>query len=133
MDELQAFLGRGGYIAAIVAVAVALRYGAQAWRTWRRSGRDGREVTMSDAATTNALLLATLRDERAESRAKDDRIDQLEAEIGELRRQMFAQQREYEQEISEQRDRLGEMSRQLAAMTQQLDELQDRIHRGGTQ
>lgn len=133
MDEFQAFLGRGGYIAAIVAVAVALRYGSQAWRTWRRSGRDGQEVTMSDAATTNTMLLATLRDERAESRAKDQRIDQLEAEIGELRRQMFAQQREYETEISDLRDRLAETSRQMQGMTRQLDELQARIHQGGTQ
>lgn len=124
MEGLSEVLLKGGPVALILAGAVALKYIAEGLLAWRRSTREGgptpHVASPTDAATTNAMLLDSLRQERAESARKDSRIDELTAENDELHTQIYDQRRTYEHEISQLRSKLQDISLQLEALQQRI-------------
>lgn len=113
-------LANGGVPALIAGLLLGLKYGVEWWRSRRHAKRGGGAESgptpLADAATTNALLLESLRSERAENRRKDARIDELEAEVADLREQLFTQAREYEAELSDLRSKVQEVTLQLEAL-----------------
>ena len=129
------FTHGGEFAAALIGLGLFIKYGSQGLAKLRRPRAQRVDLDAQrppvDAAKTTATLLRALEQERAENRRLHKRINELDVEVDGLRDQIFDQRREYEQEISELRDQLGAASRQLAAVTDQLDALQARIHLAG--
>jgi uncharacterized protein YlxW (UPF0749 family) len=123
MNTVSDVLLKGGPVALIIACALAFKYGIDAVGNWRRVRRGITTSTITDAATTNAMLLETLRGERADSRAKDAQIDELEHKVDVLRTQIYEQRRQYETEIAD-------LHKKVQEVTIQLEGLQQRIHEG---
>lgn len=119
MPGIDGLLQLGGPFAIFAAVVIAGKYGVDAYNAWR-SGRPAKVPALSDAATTNALLLSALEVERTQAIRKDKRIDELENELGELRVQMYQQRDDYERELLE-------LRRQLESVTVRLEGLQLRL------
>lgn len=124
MEGLTEVLLKGGPVALILAGSFALKYIVEGVMAWQRSSREGGPkptvAQPTDAATTNAMLLDSLRQERAEGARKDARIDELTEENDDLRAQIFTQQRTYEHEISQLRSKLQDISLQLEALQQRI-------------
>jgi hypothetical protein len=126
MDELAAFLLKGGAVAMVIAIGFAIKYIAEGLAAWRKSSPpkpDTTGVAITDAATTNAILLASLKAERSENVTAARRIAELEADKARLVEKNFAQQAEYEAQ-------LGELRRKVLEVTLQLDQLQARLTSG---
>ena len=122
MTDPAGLLAGGGITGVVVALAYAVRQ-LMAARAERASGEtDERSTTVKDAATTSALLLDALRDERAEKRQREQRIDELEAEVEKLRGDIFDQRRRYEEQIA----KLELQARQLTEQVRQF-----RLHLDG--
>ena len=103
------------------------------WSWWaeRRHGHQGATSSaVTDAATANTTLRAEsdelrrmLRDEREDNRAKDARIDVLEARCEELRQQIIDQRNEYEKQLRDMQAKVSEVSAQLDTLRRQLEAL----------
>lgn len=136
MGDLLSQLGNvSPYAAYLVIVGTAVGWLIKRRDTNARSEQDEqateRVAGQADSATTQATLLAAwkeertqgqvaLRDERALNAVKDRRIDELEAEVGTLRDQLYAQRDEYE-------IKLGDLHRRVRDLTFQIEDLQHRL------
>jgi hypothetical protein len=115
-DAVGGILAHGGPVALLLAVVWAGKYAIEGFVSWRRSRRQDGGAVMTDAATTNAMLLDALRVERSDNRSKDQRIDELEREVDDLRDQLWQQRREYEHEVAELRSKIQDVTLQLEAL-----------------
>ena len=109
-------------------VALAVKYLAEAWRNRRQHGNPS--PVMADAATANATLVQSLAegrqallDERAENRAKDERIDKLETTCEQLRQQIVDQRNEYDEQVRALQSKVFEVTRQLDDLRRRLEDL----------
>ena len=106
----------------VIFTALAMFAARWLWSWWterRKTGTESTSTAVTDAATANATLVQALdearklyRDEREDNRAKDARIDVLEARIEEYREQIVALQ-----------DDALDMARQLDQLRRRLDDL----------
>ena len=122
MDLSPALTG-GGSAALVFALAYVGRLGLDWWRERRTTptaAGTAATAAVSDAATANALLLASLREEREE-------VQRLSAEVAEMRTQnaalyqrMREQRAEYEREISALRGQVDDFRRQLDSLQERL-------------
>lgn len=111
----------GGGLAALI---YALGYAYRQWRASRREDEAAPHVAatsaVTDAATANSLLLASLREEREEVARLSGRIGDLETQNALLYERLREQRREYEREIVGLRNQINGLSRQLDALQQKL-------------
>lgn len=114
----------GGAGGAIAAVGFAIKYVADAWKARRDGKREDKTATVADAATTNAMLLAALKEERDENVRKSKRIDTLEREVSNLRTEIVEQRESHEEQI---RNARAEAEAQIGELRRRLDELQRQI------
>lgn len=119
MPGLDALLQLGGPFALIGAIVIAAKYGVDAMNAWR-AGRPTKVPQISDAATTNALLLSALKSERKNGEEKDRRISELETNVDSLRKMLYDQSDNYERELLD-------LRRQLEYVTVRLENMQARI------
>lgn len=123
---IETILTGGGSAGLVIAAA----YAYQQWRASRREDhaapREATSAAVTDAATANALLLASLREEREEVARLSGRIGDLETQNALLYERMRDQRRDYEREISALRE-------QIDLFRKQLDRLQQRLHDDGEQ
>lgn len=124
-DFIDTLWRQGGPAALIVAIALAGNYLRQAIREWRSDRRDDTRVEAADSATTQSTLMDLLRTERRQNVAKDKRIDELEAEVGTLRDQMYAQRDDYETKLNELRGKVRELMFQIEDLQHRLRPLDD--------
>ena len=112
----------GGGVAGLMIAAVAVGRLALDWLK-ERSGepRAERGAAVSDAATTNAMLLASLKEERESAQQLSAEVAELRAQNAALYQAMREQRRDYEREV-------GELRKQLTALTKQVDAFQQRLH-----
>lgn len=121
VDAVLSWLAPGGTGALLAAAAVlALKFGSEEARSRRRGVREDRAQTLTDRDALLKRYRDALDDADRDNERKDQRIDQLEAEVDTLREQIFAQRREYEAELQELRSKLGDVTRQLDGLQQRL-------------
>lgn len=106
----------GGGTAALI---YALTYAYQQWRASRREDKSTTSA-VTDAATANSLLLASLREEREEVQRLSTEVAELRTQNAALYQRMREQRREYEREIAGLRE-------QLDGFRAQLDDMQRRL------
>lgn len=118
----------GGGSAALV---VAVTYAGRLWLDWWRERNTPPTTThataaVADAATANALLLASLHEEREEVQRLSGRVQELETQNALLYERMRDQRREYEREVAGLRRRLDDLTRQVEAFQRSLRSDDDR-------
>lgn len=113
MEQVLTGGGAGGLV-------VATAYAYQQWRASRREDNAQPRVAatsaITDAATANALLLASLKEEREEVGRLSGRVQELETQNALLYERMRDQRREYEAEIKALRDQVDGFSRKLTQL-----------------
>ena len=122
MDIASVLTGTGS-AALVVAVAYAGRLGLDWWRERRTTptaASRAASAAVGDAATANALLLASLHEEREEVQRLSGRVQELETQNALLYERMRDQGREYEREISALRGQVDEFRRQLDSLQERL-------------
>lgn len=120
MIDAGALITGGGSASLILAVVYA-------WQQWQKSRADRRaeprhavSAAVTDAATANSLLLASLKEEREEVARLSGRVGDLETQNALLYERIRDQRREYEAEIAK-------LRKQVEGFTRQLSDLQLRI------
>ena len=110
--NVDSLLTGGGSAAFVVALAYVGRLVFDWWKE-RGAGRSARSTAVTDAAAANAVLLASLKEEREE-------VQRLSAEVAELRTQNAAL-------YQRQREQRAEFEREIASLRGQLDDLHERL------
>lgn len=128
LPQLAQYAGGGG---AIAALGLFVKYLAQAWQRRHDGKRKDNSSTITDAATTNAMLLAALKEERTDNKAKGERIDDLEDRVRALSAELVEQRETHDEQIrrarSEAERQIEIMREQIADLTTKLGQLQRQI------
>lgn len=119
---IETILTGGGAAAFVIAVAYAGRLALDAWKERRGEPRVATTTAVTDAATANSLLLASLQEERVEVQRLSGRVQELETQNALLYEKIRDQRREYEAEISAMRKQLTDVSDRLLALQKRLSD-----------
>lgn len=122
MDIGSALTG-GGSAALVIAIAYAGRLALDWWRESKiPSPTTPATAAVKDAATANALLLSSLREEREETQRLSAEVAELRTQNAHLYQQMRQQRKDYEREVAELRNRLTALTEQVEAFQRKLQQ-----------
>lgn len=112
-------LTTGGVASLIVALGYIGKIGID-WRRGRPAPGAKSTAAVSDAQTTNAMLLASLREEREE-------VQRLSAEVAELRTQNASMYQQMRQVRKDYESEVAGLRKQLASLTAQVEAFQIKL------
>lgn len=119
MDAGSVLTG-GGTAALLVGLAYIGRLGFDWVRDRRKAPIESRSANVSDAAGVNAMLLASLKEERTEVQRLSEEVAELRTQNSALYQQMRELRREYETEVASLRRQLDEASQRLEGFQMRL-------------
>lgn len=106
----------GGWAGLLVSLAYIGRLAFDWWRDRRKAPQERTSATVSDAAAANAMLLASLKEEREEVQRLSGEVAELRTQNSVLYQRMRELREQYEREIMQLRGELEEALDRLESL-----------------